>query len=137
MKTLNKFIIEKLKLNNNNSKLKTNELLNKIYFEYWGFSDDDEKFQSIISDWIDKNQVSDVYPVASVETLNDLKDVLSDDIINEYNTNNNEIENCAEYLENAKTLLEYKMPGERITIMGCKEMICILGWYGALYCVKE
>lgn len=136
MKALNKFIIEKLRLNKN-FKPQPNELLNKIYFEYWGFSDDNEKIQSIISDWIDKNQVSDVYPVASLETLNDLKYLLNKDIIDEYNTSNNEIENCAEYLENAENLLEYKIPGEKFTIMGCKEMICILGWYGGLYCVKE
>ena len=136
MKALNKFIIEKLRLNKN-FKPKTNELSNKIYFEYWGFSNDNEKIQSIISDWIDKNQVSDVYPVASLETLNDLKYLLNKDIIDEYNTNNNEIENCAEYLENAEELLEYKIPGKTFTIMGCEEMICILGWYGGLYCVKE
>ena len=136
MKALNKFIIEKLRLNKN-FKLQTNELSNKIFFDYWCFSDDNEKIQSIISDWIDKNQVSDVYPVASLETLNELKYLLNKDIIDEYNTNNNEIENCAEYLENAETLFEYKMRGEQFTIMGCKEMICILGWYGGLYCVKE
>ena len=82
MKTLNKFIIEKLRLNKN-VKLQTDELLNKIFFDYWGFSDDNEKIQSIISDWIDEYQVSDVYPVASIETLNELKYLLNKDIIDE------------------------------------------------------
>jgi len=134
MKKLNHFITEKLKLGKN--KLSKEYLLNRIFFDYWGFNDDNEKIQSTISDWIDKNQVSNVYPVANVETLNELECILNKDIIKEYNTNHNEIEICAEYLENAETLLEYKIHGVKFTIMGCKEMICILGWYGCLYCVK-
>ena len=134
MKQLNSFIFEKLKLNKD-IKLGKSTLINKIS-NYWGLDiEDDKDIVDSIEKWINDNNVNNIYPVADVESLKEASDFLEDSIINEYNTDHKDVKQCQEYLENAKLLYAHHERGENIDIMGAKDMICIIGWYGTLYCV--
>lgn len=136
---LNSFIQEKLKLNKD-TKVFLNDITNKI-LKYWGMQEDvsddeDLDFIKVINNWVEDNNVKNVYPVAHQESIREASDFLEDDIINEYQFNSNDLEKCEDYFNHSKILYDYKERGEKFTIQGTKEMICIVGWYGTLYCVS-
>lgn len=133
MKSINNFIIEKLKINSN-TKI-TNELVEDIFYKYWGFADEEKEIINVISQWIKDNNIEDVKPIADKETLAELDGIVDDSV--KFDSNEKLVEKCQKYLENSTTLYISHKRGENIDIMGCEEMICILGWYGTIYCVNS
>ena len=133
MKSINNFIIEKLKINSN-TKI-TNELVEDIFYKYWGFADEEKEIINVISQWIKDNNIEDVKPIADKETLSELDGIVDDSV--KFDSNEKLVEKCQKYLENSTPLYTSHERGENIDIMGCEEMICILGWYGTIYCVNS
>ena len=133
MKSINNFIIEKLKINSN-TKI-TNELVEDIFYKYWGFADEEKEIINVISQWIKDNNIEDVKPIADKETLSELDGIVDDSV--KFYSNKKLVEKCQKYLENSTPLYISHERGENIDIMGCEEMICILGWYGTIYCVNS
>ena len=133
MKSINNFIIEKLKINSN-TKI-NNELVEDIFYKYWGFVDEEKEIINVISQWVNDNNIEDVKPIADKETLAELDGIVDDSV--KFDSDETLVEKCQKYLEKSKSLYVSHNRGENIDIMGCEEMICILDWYGAIYCVNS
>ena len=133
MKSINNFIIEKLKINSNTKII--NELVEDIFYKYWGFADEEKEIINVISQWIKDNNIEDVKPIADKETLAELDGIVDDSV--KFDSNETLVEKCQKYLENSTPLYISHERGENIDIMGCEKMICILDWYGAIYCVNS
>lgn len=134
MKTLNNFILEKLKVNS-----KTNlqsALLDEI-LEYWGLHDEEDEIDDAINQWINDNNVNEVIPIASYISLSDVSEFIDDDIIKQYKSDMKSVKDCQNKFSNATNIYSYDQRGEKFDIYATDDMICIIGWYGTLYCVKK
>ena len=135
MKSINNFIIEKLKINSN-TKI-NNELVEDIFYKYLGFADENKEIINVISKWVKDNDVNEVIPIADQESLNDASEFMDDYIIKQYKSDMKSVEGCEHELEKAENIYHYSARGENIDIMATNNMIAIIGWYGTLYCVKK
>jgi len=138
MKQLNKFIQEKLKINSK-TKLSDNvkELADEIFYVLWGFTDEDPEIYEVISTWIKDNNIKEVTPVADFDALKDAAEFLDDSTVKEYNTKNENVEECLNLISKTKTLYHKREHGIEFDIRGCDKMICIIGYYGTLYCADS
>jgi len=138
MKTLNNFIIEKLKINSK-TKLSDNvkELADEIFYVLWGFTDEDPEIYEVISTWIKDNNIKEVTPVADFDALKDAAEFLDDSTVKEYNTKNENVEECVDLLSKSKKLYHKNEVGINLDIYGCDKIICVSGYYGTLYCADS
>ena len=134
MKKINNFINEKLKVNSKTNLQST--LLDEI-LEYWGLYDEDDEINNAINQWIKDNNVNNVQYIADKETLKGVSEFIEDNIIKQYKSDMKFVEDCEHELEKAENIYHHSGRGEKIDIEATDDMICIIGWYGTLYCVKN
>lgn len=139
MKNINQYITEKLKIDSN---IKDNSGIVSEILTYWGIDEDDKDIFDVIQKWVNKNNVNEVYPVISDTSFEDAKEFLSNEVLKQYSKDEKDIDKCYDILEQMTQLNEYHLynhhdRGEVFDIYGNSEMICITGWYGALYCLKK
>ena len=134
MKQLNNYILEKLKVNSKTQI--SNEITEQIFYKYWGFTDEDKEILDIISTWVKNNGINDIIPIADSDAIADA-DFLDDSVIKEYNTDYKNVEECLTLLRNSERVYHKKERGEELDIYSSNELICIVGYYGTLYCVDS
>ncbi len=142
MKDIYNYIFEKLQVNSKTKINNIEDVCKYIYYDLWGFTDEDEEIFQCIKDWVknnDLNDIDDIIPVAGEETLNEMVDFMGNNnkILKLYKSNINMIDKAQEKLEKAKNIYSYHEKGEHIDILSTDDMIAILGLYGALYCIKK
>jgi len=140
MKDIYNYIFEKLQVNSKTKINNIDDVCKYIYYDLWGFTDEDEKIFQCVKNWVKNNglnDIDDIIPVADEETLNEMADFMGNKILKLYKSNINMIEKAQDELEKAENIYGYHEKGEHIDIMSTDDMIAILGSYGALYCIKK
>ena len=134
MKHINDFILEKFKLNSNNAKFnKYNKELIEDIITHFGL-EKDNKINKYIEEWVTFNNVDKVFYYADKESLEEGKNAgMSDDILNNFNTDYSKNEKCQYELDKCKEVYDE----DGLTIQYNKNMIAFLSDIGAVYCTNK
>ena len=136
MKTLNDFISEKLSLNSNKiinqDKLSRNEIAKSI-LDHFGIDDESDEWRHYIHDWVEKNNISQVFYYADWDVLDNAREAeIPEKIISDFNSGSEELIACQDELENCKTLVS----DGTLSIQANKNMIAYVADDGAAYAVR-
>ena len=154
MKNLNKFVLEKLKVNsktkiNKNDNIESKEIIDRMIY-YFNIDPKDttdkeekkdyESLKNKITEWVEFYKITGIKFACDIETFNDFIQYVNDkkhqnDIKKEYDTSYSLNEKCQELLENAVTLYQHYNTHLELKYNN-DEMICISYKYGTIYCLN-
>ena len=154
MKNLNKFVLEKLKVNsktkiNKNDNIESKEIIDRMIY-YFNIDPKDttdkeekkdyESLKNKIMEWVEFFKITDIEFACDVETFNEFIQYVNNkkhqnDIKKEYDTSYSLNEKCQELLENAVTLYQHYNTHLELKYNN-DEMICISYKYGTIYCLN-
>lgn len=134
MKDIKQFIIEKFKINSKNAKDNFNytKIINSIA-EHFGFTKDEEVVE-VIENWVTDNHIQEIFYYGDTETLEEGRNAgMSEEIMEDFDTNSESIMNCQEELEKCKDIYSE----DYLTIKANENLLAFLGDYGGLYASKK